>query len=542
MPAAHARATDWGPREDVGAAAVDTRTGKVLWEAWRPEDVPAGASKEEKVAVEYLLAALERGGPPLPRVTLLPDVPVKGLEIKDPWPPGWDVFGPYASQGRSLTYYRHAQGVVAFDRATKKELWRLETTRYPYPSLVLEVGENVALIQIGSDIPEALRTALDGNPNARMRGLEPHTLKQRAAAAVLLGHYGDGHLRPEVRKLAEQLRKEKDDRAAEVAKALEKRLADWPKTRDRSWLLAGCVAALLQTDGESPFKDFAWPDAHRVLAWALLQELIYGRSIDGYGRQGTNYAYHEGWKEQPVALPDATKAKLADHCRAVVAKGPDAEKPFAASVLVSTAVGWATLTDAERKNLFLSSHPSVWRWTALALAKNGRRKELMEWTAGRAADEHLDVIWVLAHDPPKEWPEAELKFWLAVARRQPGSVAYTLGLLGRPVPTEFREPILAYLKGEIAKPAVTNTGTQPAYDLFAALRVLDGWKNADDTPLLLEYLKHPAHNAAIRFNGDQKTEIRVYGLRGHLRNMLEARGAKVPPDTVYEEVFGPTKE
>jgi hypothetical protein len=37
---------------------------------------------------------------------------------------------------------------------------------------------------------------------------------------------------------------------------------------------------------------------------------------------------------------------------------------------------------------------------------------------------------------------------------------------------------------------------------------------------------------------DQKTEIRVYGLR----NMLEGRGAKVPPAVVDEEVIGPAKE
>src|SRR5688572_3561743 len=95
--ASPARATDWGPREDVGVAAVDTRTGKVLWEAWRPEEVPAGAAKEEKAAAEYLLAALEHAREPLPRVAQLPDTPVKELGIKEPWPPGWDVFGPYAS-------------------------------------------------------------------------------------------------------------------------------------------------------------------------------------------------------------------------------------------------------------------------------------------------------------------------------------------------------------------------------------------------------------------------------------------------------------
>ena len=48
---------------------------------------------------------------------------------------------------------------------------------------------------------------------------------------------------------------------------------------------------------------------------------------------------------------------------------------------------------------------------------------------------------------------------------------------------------------------------------------------------------HPAHNAAIRIDGDHKTETRVYGLRGHIRNMLEARGAKVPSDVVYEDII-----
>src|SRR4051794_39749180 len=50
-----ARAMDWGPRDDVGVAAVDTRTGKVMWEAWRLAELPAGVTQEEKTAVDYLL-------------------------------------------------------------------------------------------------------------------------------------------------------------------------------------------------------------------------------------------------------------------------------------------------------------------------------------------------------------------------------------------------------------------------------------------------------------------------------------------------------
>jgi len=237
-----------------------------------------------------------------------------------------------------------------------------------------------------------------------------------------------------------------------------------------------------------------------------------------------------------------TKTKLADHCRKVVAEGPDTEKPFAASVLVSNAVGWAGLTDAERKKLFLSEQQSVWRWAALALAKNECRRELIEWAAERPADDHLDVVWVLLHDPPKVWPKAELKFCLAVARLKPGSVTCKLNLLDRPVPIVFREPILAYLKREIEKPTFNDINTQSASELFAALGVLDTWKSPDDVPLLLSHFKHPVRGAATRINGDERTEIRVYRLRSYLKSMLEARGVKVPSDIVYEEVIGPAKD
>jgi hypothetical protein len=266
--------------------------------------------------------------------------------------------------------------------------------------------------------------------------------------------------------------------------------------------------------------------------------LIYGSPTDGYSQQGYNYAYHHGWSEQPVSLADATRAKLADHCRRVVAAGPDREKPFAASVLVSTAVGWARLTDAERKTLFLSSDPAVWRWAALALAKNGRRGQLTEWARERPADDHLDVLWVLRHDRKAGWPDAELAFGLSCARHNFSGVVSLLSLHDGPPPTAFREPVRAYLEREIAKPTPRDGGTQPAGGLFAAVYVLDAWKNPTDTPLLLEYLKHPLHIATPRSTG---TEHREYRLRGHVRVLLEKRGVKIPPGVVYEEEVRVTK-
>jgi hypothetical protein len=530
-----ASASDWAPREDMGVAAVDTWTGKVVWEAWRLDEVPVGASKEEKTAVEYLLAWTRNSVTPLPHATPLPDLSLKGLEVKNPWPKELDEGRAIASEGMSLIYYRQGTGVIALDRNTKKEVWRLETKRFPYPSHVLEAGDHQALIQIGSDVPATIQTALVGG--LRMGGLLPHTLKQRVAAAILLHHYGDGYLRPEVKKLAEQLSAEKNDPAVITAsKSVEKLLAHWPKVRNRQRLLEGCVSAILGAGEDNPLNDFAWPGAHRILTWCLFQELLYGRPRDAYGGQGYNYAYDEG-NEQPLPLPEATKAKLLDYCRKVAVEGPASEIPFAASVLVSTGIGWSKLTDGERKALFLSSDPSAWRWAALGLSKNGQRKELMEWARERPVDDHLDVVCLLKRDR-KGWPEEELRFWVASAQHNPGGVAYVLRNSHElPAPIEFREPIRAYLEREITKPTVADGGTQPAYSLSAAVTVLDSWKHADDTFLLLEYLKHPVHTTGTGPTGT----VHNYQLRALVRDLLEKRGTKIPPNVVYKET-GPAEK
>jgi hypothetical protein len=277
----------------------------------------------------------------------------------------------------------------------------------------------------------------------------------------------------------------------------------------------------------------------------LLQELIYGWPMDGHSGLGYNYAYAVGsWKEQPVSLPDETRAKLADHCRKVVDEGPAAEQPFAASVLVSTAIGWSTLTDAEQKKLFLSSHPSTWRWAALALGKNGRRKELIAWAGERPPADRLDVVWILQHELPKEWEwsDDELKFFLGVARQKPGSIAYVLRSWGGPTPAALREPIRAYLKREIAELAVKDSETQPAFDLAAALQVLASWKDPDDTSLLLNYLKHPASNVGTRNSGGPWQKVRFYDIRSRVRFFLKQRGVEIPPGVVYEKELGPVKD
>jgi hypothetical protein len=128
---------------------------------------------------------------------------------------------------------------------------------------------------------------------------------------------------------------------------------------------------------------------------------------------------------------------------------------------------------------------------------------------------------------PQELSAAEQRFWLACARRMPGSIAYVLNL-ARPeeIPLAYREPIRAYLEKEIEKPTILEN-SQAEYDLVASLRVLNRWRMPEDTPLLLSYLRHPCRHT----NG-------IYYVRQHAGALLEERGVKIPADVVYREEPG----
>jgi hypothetical protein len=367
--------------------------------------------------------------------------------------------------------------------------------------------------------------------------LGARTPKMRVGAAVLLHHHGDGYLRPELRKDADKLRKLDNDAVAKAAaQALDKLLAAWPKKRDRQGLVDGCVAALLRPEEQVPHRELAWRGEQRLLPWCLLQELIYGGSPDAYERVGYNMVY--GYeRETPLPLKDEARAKLAELCKRVVAEGPEAEKPYAASALVSKSVGWARLTDNDRKGLFLSPQPSVWRWTALSLLRNKGREQLIEWASQRPPEDHLDVLWMLSYQMPKVWPKAELNFWLACARRTPGRVASALNTYEGEVPLALRPPIRAYLEKEIDRPTITHFDHKEGGDLFAAVYRLDRWKDKEDTPLLLKYLRHPFCVEGTRTEGDRRTVSREYRLRGHVKFLLEQRGVEVPRGIVYQETF-----
>lgn len=416
--------------------------------------------------------------------------------IANPWAHVRNGFNASVAPGKRLVYYRHGTGVIAVDRATSREAWRVPTWRSPYPSRVLEV-DDLVLIQMGSDCPQTILRALGQGAQPLPRS-GPDAPRRLVAATALLRAYGDGYPRAELRQWITRVQRGRRSRGMRQALlAIQGELEDWPARRDRQRLIDHTVDALLAApESRRGSASRASHAVERALAWTLLQELIYGKPPDGTRRPGTNYAF-DTWDENALSLSEARRLALLRECRRVLAEGGADEKGLAAGVLLSDAVGWSAVRDPELAALFQSPDEFVWRWAGMSLARHGRRDELVELAKHRPPEEHLSVIYMLANAPSPCQSAAEKEFWLACARRTPASIAYLLNLV-RPaeIPREYREPIREYLVTALRKAMTSaktppNETTQREYDLNAALRVLDRWQDPEDTPLLESYVTYP---------------------------------------------------
>ena len=651
-------ATSWAPRPDIGVAAVDGRTGKVLWEAWRADEIPAGTSNVVRAGAKKVLdpkwseesaawaaeyqkserneltvkskyenekqhlilyrGQYDRGGIEVARYST-DDIKsgwghrvcgefvyvhrgraIDVFALKEAndafnrtWRPIWtyepppenigtgkldatfvpthvrfdaegiwilrgtqlDRFSPrgrnlesftvdskwhtagrepwaYISAGKATVYIRSGTGVVVIDRKAGHETWRLPTTRYPYPSEILEADNGVVLVRIGSNNTRTLHAVLGGDRDYSLPKLGPLTARQLATAATLLHAYGDGYLRTRLRTLADGLRPLADADARAAVTTVDKLLATWPAKRENRRLPDACVSLLIRSQDVAPATD-------RVLSWCQLQELIYGQVPDAYDRPGTNYAYHE-WKELELELSDDARAKLRELCRQTVANGPEAERPFAASALVASAVGWESLSNAERKALVLSPQSSVWRWAAMAMLKNGHRQQLLEWADARPTEDQSHLVCLLCTDVPAKRPELEIDYFLRALRRDPGEVALVIQLFNvEPIPAAAREPLRAFLKLEIAEPKYFDDSSRDSRNCFAALGLLDRLKNPDDDALIAKYLAHPyVHYSSL--GGGKSTKH--FQMRRYAADLLAKRGVKPPGGTLFEETVPDPKK
>jgi hypothetical protein len=388
-------------------------------------------------------------------------------------------------------------------------------------------------------VPNTLKGAFADKHTLPSLGQTPP--RRRVAALELLRSYGQGHFyRRESEKWARKMLAE--SRTAEELKAAKRImvvLADkWPNVRDRSNLAQRCGGAL--TDRGKKLSSGS-PESDRVLTWCLMQELIYGKTPDGYAGPGNNYAY-DSWNELDCQVSDLLRSQIVAECRRVVADGPDEEKGFAASVLVSQEIGGDLVESLEVERLTLDKHLSVWRWAAAALVKSGKREKLAELASQRPREDDLHIIWMLRHKMPEKIGKTEERFWDECAKHNPGGIAYVLrGVYTsarRPVPLRFRKPVLAFIEEEIKNPSVFKN-SQAEYDLVAALQVMASWNDASDTALLLGYLEHPCASQSYRSRNDSKHDlVKTYPVRTRVKTLLQKRGVDIPSSAVFEENLG----
>ena len=462
------------------------------------------------------------------------DVPLKLPGGSVVWKWIWFGVPPRLAVRGDRAYVSFGQGLCAVDIAAGKQLWAYETGRGPFPGRVELPRDDVVLVQVGSDTPEAISGCFE--PSHRMPKLQSDDPWQAVAAAQLLRAYGDGYRRRSMRDWAARHRTEKSSPQEKQAAARVAELAEgWVLHRDRARLVAACLKALAGAAGDSPPGD---PSRHPRLVWAVLQELAMGHCVDAFGGIGTNRAFPEftrrgGW----LPLGDQQARDLRTLCEQTLQQGPGDLQPFAASLLLRLAEADARQAEQDVRTLLRHGKAPVRKWGMWQAARADMRALLLEHARQASEDEQIDALFLLSRKMPEALSKAEESYWLETLTARPAMTCYVIRSAWRTAPPkEFRAPVVRHLKAEIAAPAAIEAGTQPEYNLGAALDVLNLWADPADVDLLLAYLKHPCSQKSQRSTAGGSRAIRIYPIRGRVAAMLKARGVTFPPPVLEESL------
>jgi hypothetical protein len=263
--------------------------------------------------------------------------------------------------------------------------------------------------------------------------------------------------------------------------------------------------------------------------------MLFGSTPSVYGDAAVVFTE---WRERSLGLPQAQRQLLLEHCRSTLENGLEAERPFAASLLLSDEVGARQVSDSDIEKLLARPEVGVWRWAATRLARDGKRARLIELARKRSLDERSAILWIMSARLPETVTPEEEDFWMDCLKADAPRAAYAIRgawNTNRPVPTRFREPIVSYLEKEIAAPKVL-VNSQAQYEMEACLDILDRWGQPGDAELLKKYLRHPCVTEGARdAGGGNYQKVKVYSTRQRVAAMLKRRGEAVPPDTVFSE-------
>ncbi|HYG78447.1 MAG TPA: hypothetical protein VEK08_25830, partial [Planctomycetota bacterium] len=233
--------------------------------------------------------------------------------------------------------------------------------------------------------------------------------------------------RQEAAKWASSVRALDGASAAETktAELIERVLTQpWTHFRDQTSLVSRCISALttklvVTTPGT--------PEDDRLLCWCVLQELAYRSAPDGYSKPGNNF-YYSFHASTEFSIDPKERLTFIAECRRVLGDGPDAERGFAASMLMNEAISANLVDTAETTRFVTDRDPSVWRWSALSLIRQGKRVALWQMLVKRSLEDQKQGLFMLAHSMPETFSAEELQYWVTYARSSPLSLAYACDL------------------------------------------------------------------------------------------------------------------
>ncbi|MGC4013619.1 MAG: hypothetical protein QM755_03730 [Luteolibacter sp.] len=332
--------------------------------------------------------------------------------------------------------------------------------------------------------------------------------------------------------------------------------ADWGHALDEDSMIQRCIAALEAT-GDAAYGT---PEKCRAVVWRSLYV-----SMNGSRRVYLTLEQQEAANERHRSgnLWGATAGQLAAISKAAdrsIGSGNAAEAEAAAQVLALS--GWPKkLVPGSRLLKVLDRVEQIGRMAVVRrLAEGKNRPEVRAWLAahqGQVGD-HLGNLWgeSLGGKLPED---GDINVFKAALSRGPGVVGWILSLQVRnewaqreadwsgPYRIAIREMLEKEASGKLFSGAagrlfagdgrllvspeelLKDTRLQ---ELATAMRVLDRWKNAEDTALFRKFLDHPGRRYA---DSSELGNIRIYSIREEAAHILTSRGEQVPEDLVLRE-------
>ncbi len=331
----------------------------------------------------------------------------------------------------------------------------------------------------------------------------------------------------------------------------------WDRQQDTSALFERCFTALSRRGGGD--AEFGSPERCRAMVWRYLR---------GFGVPNIEVLINpERWDRlevirlsgNPWGVDQNQAIALVEEAITSLRSSDRDERDAAGAYLCDGRITPVHLPD-KRCWAVLERDVDTARYAAIsALSRREKRQQAGQWLAEHRELPGLKLasLWEAASGSTKEFADWEVQVALRLLETSPLEATQVLKSRcvaladagGKKLPIELREPLRRFLADEAEakrlgglpppKPAEdSNAGSQtgdPRYfepvKLWNSLFVLAAWNDPADTPLLINYLAHPAAS----FSTSEQKVTRRYEVRRAAAQFLKERNEIVPDGVVFEE-------